>query len=55
MNKQNRLNILSEIAQDIVDQCTLQRAKLLAAKSKTPIYKKPFFKIAIAAVLCLAI
>ncbi len=51
----NRIEILSGIAQDIIDSCTMRRAKLLAKKSKIPIYKKPFFKVALAAVLCIAI
>lgn len=55
MNDHNRLEILSGIAQDIIDSCTIQRAKLLARKNKPVFFKTPFFKVAIAAVLCLAI
>ncbi|MBQ8287212.1 MAG: leucine-rich repeat domain-containing protein [Clostridia bacterium] len=55
MNNHNRFDILSGIAQDIIDSCTMRRAKLLAGKNKTVFFKKPFFKVALAAVLCISI
>ena len=54
-NSNHKFEILSGIATDIIDKYTAKRAKLLAKVGKKPFFTQNYFKIAMAAILFLAI